>query len=551
MLNQLQVQNFALIENLTLDLKSGLNIITGETGAGKSILLGALGLLSGKRADLSIVREGAKKCVVEGYFSLGDYGLTQFFETNDLDFEEPSIIRREIAASGKSRAFINDIPVTLSVLKELGDKIIDVHSQHANLLLAKPEFAFGLLDGYADQKDKLSKFQDAYAKWLEQQKALEQLEAKQQQEQLNLEFNQFQLKELTEAALKPGEQETIEKEFELLNNAEEIKENASIVVNNINYKSDSVQSLLQESEQALNKLTGFDNDYDVLKERLSSALIEVKDIADEVEQKGGSSSSYSNRVQEIDDRLGLLFGLQKKYNVASVEQLIEKQEELQSLVDLVTGGNEELDGLRSEIEGLKQGLLKMAGQLSKSRAKVAEIVAKEVVEDLKLMGIEQAQLEFSFSASDLTRFGIDDISILFSANKGKSLGKLDKTASGGELSRVMLSLKRIMGAKTALPTIVFDEIDTGVSGEVADQMGGIMKRMGNQIQVVTITHLPQIAAKGDAHFKVYKSHDKELTTSQIKQLNNDSRVDEIAQMLSGSKITDSARQNAIDLMAEA
>ncbi len=550
MLNQLHVQNFALIEDLKLNLQSGLNIITGETGAGKSILLGALGLISGKRAEQSIVRLGAKKCVIEGEFSLKNYGLEKFFESNDLDFEEPSIVRREVALSGKSRAFINDTPVTLNVLKELGAQIIDVHSQHANLLLAKPEFTFKLLDSYSGKQKEVTSFQNKYLILLEKEKLLLALKVKQEQEKLNLEFNQFQLNELLSNNLKEGEQEQLEKEFEVLNNAEEIKDSAALVVNNISYDRPSVQGLLQEAEIALDSLSGYDNDYQELKSRLSSSLIELKDIADEVEQKVGSVSANSARASEIDDRLSILFSLQKKYNVASVEQLILKREELQDLVNLVEGGNEGLETLNNRIEADKAILLKEANVLSKARLVASKEIVNEVVKDLKLMGIEHAQIDFKLENTELFKFGIDKVDILFSANKGNTLAKLDKTASGGELSRVMLSLKRIMGAKTALPTIVFDEIDTGVSGEVANQMGVLMKEMGAGLQVITITHLPQIAAKGNAHFKVFKSHDKELTTSQIEHLDKSLRINELAQMLSGSKVTETARKNAIELLEQ-
>lgn len=548
MLNQLNVKNFALIESLTLSLGEGLNIITGETGAGKSILLGALGLLSGKRADLSVVREGAKKCVVEGEFLIEGYGLEEFFSLNDLDYEEHSIIRREIASNGKSRAFINDTPVNLNVLKELGELIIDIHSQHSNLLLAKPEFSFQLLDGFADQLEALKAYKSLFKQWSEKKNQLSLLEEKQASEKLNLEFNQFQLKELLDADLKEGEQEELEKEFELLNNAEEIKSKAAIVVNNIIYNNSSVQELSEEALNALEKLSLFDADYEELKERLKSALIEIKDIAEDVEQRTGGLSSDASRVQEIDDRLGLLFSLHKKYNVSSVEYLIEKREALKKLVEFVEGGSEELDHLRKEIENIQQELNAKASLLSKARSEAGKEVAKLIVEDLRLLGIEQTQLSFEIEKTELNANGCDHLDILFSANKGKSLGKLTKTASGGELSRVMLSLKKIMSSKTNLPTIVFDEIDTGVSGEVANQMGILMKQMGSKMQVITITHLPQIAAKGNVHFKVSKSHESEITTSQIRNLDADTRVIELAQMLSGAQVTEAAKQNALELL---
>ena len=548
MLNQLHIQNFALIEDLTLDLKSGLNIITGETGAGKSILLGALGLLSGKRAEISVVREGTKKCIVEGMFSLTSYSLNDFFDKNDLDFEEPSIIRREVSASGKSRAFINDTPVTINILKELGEQIIDIHSQHSNLLLAKPEFSFKLLDDFAHQKEELEKYQLDFRDWQSLKAQLLELEEKQNKEKLNLEFNQFQLNELTAANLKEGEQAELEKEFEILNNAEDIKENASIVVNNILYNSSSVQELMQDAIFALDKLIGFDDHYQSLKDRILSSAIEVKDIAQEVEQISASISSDSQRAQEIDDRLSTLFSLQKKYNVASVEQLIDKREELKKVVNLVLGGSEALDNLNIQLKKAKASLEKKADVISNGRIKSGEFIAKQIIADLKLMGIENAQLQFEIKSTDLGLYGKDYVNILFSANKGNALGLLIKTASGGELSRVMLGLKKVMSEKSSLPTIVFDEIDTGVSGNVANKIGGLMKEMGSHLQVLTITHLPQIAAKGNAHFKVFKYHDVNSTASHIKELNKESRVEEIAQMLSGSVVSEAARENAAELM---
>ena len=548
MLNQLHVKNFALIQDLKLQLKSGLNIITGETGAGKSILLNALGLLGGKRADLSIIRQGTKKCIVEGLFSLKDYGLETFFEAHDLDFEEPTIIRREISTTGKSRSFINDTPVNLSVLKELGDRVIDIHSQHSNLLLGKSEFAFNLLDSYCGNSDDLNSFNKLFLQYLSKLKKFEELKYKQQQEKLNLEFNEFQLKELDSHNLESGEQEALEKEFEILNNAEEIKSNGSIVVNNISYNNSSVQELLQEAINSLDKLSSFDESYSHLKNRLLSSSIEVKDIAYEVQDKISKVNSDFSRVQQINERLDLIYSLQKKYNVSSVEQLIEKKEDLKKIVDLVHGEDEELIHLSKEVETSRTALLQKAKSISETRKNSAPTVAKEIIKDLELMGIHQAQLEFKFSNVELNSFGTDQIDLLFSANKGSSIGKIDKIASGGELSRLMLSIKKIIGLKIALPTIVFDEIDTGISGEVANQVGRLMKEMGRKIQVVAITHLPQIAAKGHAHFKVFKSNLNEKTTSEIKELNDESRVDEIAEMLSGLNVSQSARQNAIELM---
>jgi len=549
MLNQLHIQNYALIQDLELNLKSGLNIITGETGAGKSILLGALGLLSGKRSDVSVIRGDAKKCVIEGTFKVDSYGLDAFFEKNDIDFEANTIIRREVSIGGKSRSSVNDSPVTLSVLKELGSFLIDIHSQHSNLVLADPKFSFLLLDSYANHKPSLVTYQREHRVWQKSKKQLEALLELQKKEQLNLEFNQFQLKELTDANLKAGEQEELEKEFEVLNNAEEIKEHSSEVANKILYGSKSIQNSLQDCEQSLAKLSNFNDDYSELHTRLSSALIELKDIAEDVQDKCSGLFGDVNRVKEIDSRLGLLFGLQKKFNVSSVEYLIEKRDELTKTIQLVEGGDEELIALQKEIALKEEGLKSKADKLRSGRLKAAKSINKEVITDLQLMGISQAQIDFEISDCELNNYGFDNVAILFSANKGKAIDSLSKTASGGELSRVMLSLKRILSSKSALPTIVFDEIDTGVSGEVADKMGGIMKSMGGTMQVLTITHLPQIAAKGDAHYKVFKSHDSEITTSQLKELNTEDRIKEIAQMLSGSKITQAALDNATELLA--
>jgi DNA repair protein RecN (Recombination protein N) len=549
MLNQLHIQNYALIQDLELKLKLGLNIITGETGAGKSILLGALGLLSGKRSDVTVIRGDAKKCVIEGTFKIDSYGLDSFFENNDIEFDVNTIIRREIAASGKSRSFVNDSPVTLSVLKELGSSLIDIHSQHSNLVLADPKFSFLLLDSYANQKKILANYQGEYRTWQKSTKQLDALLELQKKEQLNLEFNQFQLKELTDANLKVGEQEELEKEFEILNNAEDIKEYSAEVANKILYGSKSVQNTLQDCEQSLAKLSEFNDDYSELHTRLSSAVIEIKDIAEDIQDRCNGLFGDANRVKDIDNRLGLLFGLQKKFNVSSVEYLIEKREELTKTIQLVEGGDEELLALQKEIALKEEALSEIANKLRSGRVKAAKAINKEVVLDLQLMGISQAQIDFEVSDCELNNYGFDTVSILFSANKGKAMGNLSKTASGGELSRVMLSLKRILSSKSALPTIVFDEIDTGVSGEVADKMGGIMKSMGETMQVLTITHLPQIAAKGNAHYKVFKSHDTEITTSQLKELNSKDRIEEIAQMLSGSKITQAALDNATELLA--
>lgn len=550
MLNQLHVKNFALIEDIVIKFGSGLNIITGETGAGKSILLGALGMLSGKRADLNAVRSNAKKCVIEGVFDLKEYNLVWFFETHDLDFEEETLIRREISSNGKSRAFVNDTPVNLKLLSQLGALLIDVHSQHANLLIKEPAFIFGLLDSYGGIASEVKSFENNYKTLQAKKRELDAFIVKQERQKLNLEFNQFQYKELNDSNLKPGEDVELEQEFELLNNVEEIKANASTVVNSILYNTTSVQGELELSIQSLEKLAAIDSAYDALKERLNSALIDIKDVAEEVEGKTSKLSNDSARAQQIDERLGLIFSLQKKHNVATYDQLIDKRDALASEIDLVVGGDEATEALEAEIKKLATNLNEEAKKITKSRQKVSKEIATIIIADLVKMGIPNAQLSFDFEQVDLNKFGCDQITLMFNANKGKLLGRLDKTASGGEMSRVMLSLKKVLSSKKSLPTIVFDEIDTGVSGEVANQMGRIMNEMSSEMQVVAITHLPQIASKGSNHFKVFKNHNAVETSSSIKPLFDKERVEEIAQMLSGATITELAMKNAEELLKQ-
>lgn len=548
MLKNLHIKNYALIEDINLSVTEGLNIITGETGAGKSILLGALGLLTGKRADVSAVRKGEKKCVIEGEFGIKNYGLAGFFQANDLDFDESTIIRREVAANGKSRAFINDTPVNLNLLKSIGEVLIDIHSQQDNQHLKSALFFYALLDNYGGQIKETLAYAKSFADFKKLQNQLAVLLEEQEKEKLNKDFNLFQLKELEAANLKENEQEDLEREFEVLNNSEELKELGSVVVNAILYDNDSVNDRLSEVHQALIKLSKISDDYSEMSNRINSAIIDVKDIAEEVGSRLNNISGDANRVVEIDERLALFFALQKKHNLASNEQLIERRDKLKALVSLADEDSSEINDLKARITALEQTLKKQAEGLSEVRKNAAIAIEKEVCADLKRMGINQPQIQFKLEESDLNANGCNSIEVLFSANKGTDLGNITKSASGGELSRVMLSFKKILSSKKSLPTILFDEIDTGVSGEVADQMGMIMKQMGSSMQVISITHLPQIAAKGHSHFMVYKNHDAEQTSSQIKLLSKEERINEVAQMLSGAKVTEASKQNAIELL---
>lgn len=548
MLKNLHIKNYALIEDINLSVTEGLNIITGETGAGKSILLGALGLLTGKRADVSAVRKGEKKCVIEGEFAIKNYGLSDFFQANDLDFDALTIIRREVAANGKSRAFINDTPVNLNLLKSIGEVLIDIHSQQDNQHLKSALFFYALLDNYGGQIKETVAYAKSFADFKKLQNQLAVLLEEQEKEKLNKDFNLFQLKELEAANLKENEQEDLEREFEVLNNSEELKELGSVVVNTILYDNDSVNDRLSEVHQALVKLSKISDDYSEMSDRINSAIIDVKDIAEEVGSRLNNISGDANRVVEIDERLALFFSLQKKHNLASNEQLIERRDKLKALVSLAEGDSSEINDLKARISALEQTLKQQAKGLSEVRKKAAGAIEKEVCADLKRMGINQPQIKFKLEEADLNANGCNSIEVLFSANKGTDLGSITKSASGGELSRVMLSFKKILSSKKSLPTILFDEIDTGVSGEVADQMGMIMKQMGSSMQVISITHLPQIAAKGHSHFMVYKNHEAEQTSSQIKLLSKEERINEVAQMLSGAKVTEASKQNAIELL---
>lgn len=548
MLKQIHIKNYALIDDVKLIVGERFNIITGETGAGKSILLGALGLLVGNRADISSVRAGEKKCIIEGEFDISNYQIMSFFEKNDLDFEELTIIRREVLVNGKSRAFINDSPVTLNVLKALGSVLIDIHSQHETQLLKSNAFYFELLDSYAGQTQEVLSFQEQYKELQKMHQNLRLKLEEQEKEKLNKDFNEFQLKELQAANLKEGEQEELEKEFEILNNVEAVKEQGAIVVNSILYDSENVNNQLITIEDALVKLASYSDSYSELAERVKSACIELKDIAEDVQGQIAGLDADSNRVEELNERLTLFFALQKKHNVVSNEQLIEKRDRLEQLVKVANGDNVEVAALEQEIKVLETHLLKMATGLSEKRKEASKHIAKEVCSDISLMGIFEPQLEFKFSAAQLSSVGVDNIEVLFSANKGTKLSPISKSASGGELSRVMLSFKKILSSKKSLPTIIFDEIDTGVSGEVASQMGSVMQKMGRTMQVISITHLPQIAGKGDDHFKVFKKHNADQTTSQIIRLKENDRVNEIAQMLSGEKLTEASLLNAKELL---
>jgi DNA repair protein RecN (Recombination protein N) len=551
MLSRLYIKNYALIDSLDISFDKDLNILTGETGAGKSIILGALGLILGQRADGKYFFNQQKKCVIEGFFNIKDYQLKSFFAENDLDYEEETVLRREISLDGKSRAFINDTPVTLTILKQLGEQLIDIHSQHATLEISNQQFQLLVVDLMAGHDEQLSDYKKSYAALKKKQKELELLIANSNQAKADLDYFQFQFNELDEAQLKVDEQETLEKELNLLTHAEEIKINLTRTSTVLELQENAALTLLKEALNQLNPLEKYKPELTELIERLKSATIEIKDIAQEVSLLEESTFFNEEKSIEINDRLNLIYALQKKHRVNSNEELIHLREELSEKLNKILFADEDIENLEKNISLEKSALLEKAQQISKNRISVIPAIEEHVQEVLAEVGMQNAQLKVEQNLKSDESFdknGLDEIKFLFTANKGHHLNELNKVASGGELSRLMLSIKSLIAKKTALPTIIFDEIDTGVSGEVANRVGNIMEKLAEDMQVITITHLPQMASKGKAHYFVYKEIKDNFTYSQIKKLNNEERILEIAKMLSGENPKESALQNARELL---
>jgi len=549
MLKNLHIQNFALIEDAHIDFQGGFSVITGETGAGKSIMLDALGLLLGKRADVAVLRNTDKKCVIEGVFNVENYDLESFFEAEDMEFEASTIIRREIGKNGKSRAFVNDSPVVLSLLKKLGESLIDVHSQNANTLLESEDFYYDLLDGIAGTIDERSSYLTAFKAYRVKENELKNRIASAESNAQELAFKQFQLNELKTAQIKEGEQLQLEQDLIVLSNAEDIKSQIDEAIELLQNSEGSVIEKLAKAKQSFESLATMGSDFDAVAQRIKSVLIEIEDVQGEVEDLNRSIEVNPSRLQEADERLGTLFSLVKKFAVVDSDGLLDKQKELEGEVQDVLGGDEALDGLKTEIKKQELKLLKLSASISKKRKAAAVTLQNEILQDLTSMNMKNSRLEIQLNTVELNAYGSDDINFLFNANKGGSLQPLSKVASGGEFSRIMLSLKRILSLKKSLPTILFDEIDTGVSGEVADKMALIMKRMSSAMQVISITHLPQIASKGNCHYKVLKTDVNNETQSHVKELTSEERIEEIAQMLSGTSISKAAIDNAKELLS--
>ena len=550
MLQQLYIKNFTLIDELDIELHPGFSVITGETGAGKSIILGAIGLLLGQRADSKSIKQGADRCVIEAHFDLSRYDLKPFFDENDIEYDDhDTIIRRELTAAGKSRAFINDTPVALTMLKELGDQLMDVHSQHQNLLLNKQDFQLNVVDILANDSKELEEYQQCFANYQQKTKELNLLREEIERNKQNADFLQFQYDELEAAQLAEGEQEELEQQSETMSHAEDIKTALYEADNALSGDESGVVSQVKSAYNALNGISKVMPKTAELTERLDSCRIELKDIADEVSQLLERTDFNPAELDNINNRLDRLYELEKKYHVETVEELIQQRDNLKLKLSHIENSDEAVSEMEKEVAKLRSLCAQRAESISKMRQTTAKQMRSNLAQRLEQLGMPHARFDVSITKTELGKNGQDSISFLFSANTSTPLQPVSQVASGGEIARVMLSLKAMISGAVKLPTIIFDEIDTGVSGKIAEKMAQIMQEMGRtERQVISITHLPQIAALGSHHYRVSKEETKNGTVSHMTELNNEERITEIAQMLSGSDISDAAIQNAKELL---
>ena len=549
MLTALSIKNYALIEELNVKFDKDFSIITGETGAGKSILLGALGLVLGKRADVTFLKNKEQKCIIEVEFNIEDYNLNSFFTNEDLDYENLTIIRREILPNGKSRAFINDTPTTLSVLNLLSEKLVDIHSQHQTLELADKKFQFKIIDALASNEKLLVSYKEQYSIYTKLQQELNQLIDSQQESKEQYEYNLYLFNELEVADFKEGEKETIEQELDKLNNVEDIKLNLNESIQIYDNEEVGLDSLLKLYKSKLSKIAPFSPLYKDLEGRIESIEIELNDISSEITRANETVSFDPEELEKLNDRLQLIYDVLKKHSVASISELLPIQESLSNKVYAVENASAVISQKRSEIEKTVVNLNTTAKKIHINRKTVIPKFIEKLESLLKGLGMENTRFQINLTPSEsFLNNGKDELELLFSANKGISYGELKKIASGGELSRIMLSVKFILSKYINLPTIIFDEIDTGVSGEVSNKMGEIMQLMSTQMQVISITHLPQIAAKGNHHYKVYKEEKNGIIETQLRLLSQDERITELAEMLGGKKLSDSAIAHARALL---
>lgn len=549
MLANLSIQNYALIDDVNVTFSSGFTTITGETGAGKSILLGGLSLVLGKRADLTSLKNTEQKCVIEAEFDISKYNLKPFFAENDLDYEDSTILRREILPSGKSRAFVNDTPVTLDVLKTLGEQLVDVHSQHQTLRLTENDFQLKVIDALADNSENLKHYKTHLAQHAKVSKELQELVNFQSNADKEHDYNSFLLKELEEAKLRAGMQEELEDEYEQLNNVEQIMEQLAAGYQLLNEEQLGILGRLADLKRTFQNLKGFGSAYASLNDRVQSIFIETDDIASELESMKDAVEANPERLETVNGQLQQLYDLQKKHHVATVDELIAIREDLSVKVEAVANIESKIEAKRAEVQQITKEVDAWADKISKARKSVIPKLKDMLQENLSALGMPSASFKIEVNQTNAFKIhGKDDLVFLFSANKGSNYGELKKVASGGELSRIMLTIKSILAAYEQLPTMMFDEIDTGVSGEISNKMGEIMQRMSKTMQVFSITHLPQVASKGQHQFKVFKEEQEGGTSTQMKKLSTDERITELAEMLGGKSLSESALAHARQLL---
>ena len=552
MLKSLFIRNYVLIDELDIHFNDDFSVISGETGAGKSIILGALSLVLGERADTKSIQAGSDKCIIEAVFNLSTYNLEVFFEENDLNYDAAEcILRRELYSSGKSRAFINDSPVQLSVIKSLGNRLIDVHSQHQNLLLADMHFQLNVVDIMARAEIQLSTYRNEYGGYVSVSNAFVALQEKAQKAKNEEDYIRFQHDELSSAKLKPGELEELESELETLSHTEEIKTALYKVTELLNGEKRSITSSLKEATSVIEQLSAYFPKAKEYAERLRSAHIDLSDLSSETDVLKDDIEFNPDRLEWVNERINTLFSLQQKHKTLSVEELIAKRDDFEAQLNMIDSFDEEINSLAKQQQELYQLLVKKADEITQLRKKAAVIIEKQLTERMVLLGVPNTRFQILFTPKNKpSSNGMDEINFLFSANKNEQLKPVAQTASGGEISRLMLCIKYLVAGYAALPSIIFDEIDSGVSGEIADKMAGIMQGLGTKMQVITITHLPQIAAKGKTHFFVYKEDTPDRTLTRVRRLDDNERVDEIARMLSGSEKTQAAIDNAKVLLGK-
>jgi DNA repair protein RecN (Recombination protein N) len=549
MLSYLLIKNYALIEHLELRPDAELNIVTGETGAGKSIMLGAIGLLLGHRADVKTLYNPAEKCVIEGHYRLGGYYIREIFEEEELDYDDTCIVRREISPAGKSRAFVNDTPVNLETLRRITSELMDIHSQHDSVLLGSNEYQLQIVDTYAQNAALLDRYKADFRTFRQQQEAYDRLLAEAKEIKKEFDYNNFLLDELTKLKLTAGEQEELEQELNILENAEDVKQRLNLALGYLQDPEQSILSGLQGVVSSLSPIAAFSPAYAQLRDRVQSALIELKDVAAEVESEEESVELDNEKIGTIQERLNLIYTLQTKHGVRTVAELLVIQADLQRKVSKVLNLDQDIDAAKSAAHAAWETLQSSAAVLSDSRKVILAEMEARATTLLSDLGMPNARLVIQHGTGKPTPTGIDTVNFLFSANKGTKPQQLKAVASGGEFSRLMLAVKYLLADKRSLPTIVFDEIDTGVSGEIAIKMGNMMKEMAHGHQIIAITHLHQIAAQGDAHYFVYKDHSADKTVSRIKKLTTEERVQEIAQMIGGANPPKGVVENARELLS--